>query len=66
MKNLGMVFSVFKIPVPVEDYKDVLSLDNCPDLEMNLREKFLIWNDLISGINWPHPSYLCLQCTQTF
>lgn len=36
MKNLGMVFSVFKIPVPVEDYEDVLSLDNCPDLEMNL------------------------------
>lgn len=36
MKNFSMVFSAFKIPVPVEDYEDVLSLDNCADLEMNL------------------------------
>lgn len=36
MKNFGMVFSAFKIHMPVEDYEDVLSLDNCPDVEMYL------------------------------
>lgn len=52
--------------VPVEDYEDMLSLDNCPDVEMSLREWFQMWNDLITGIDWPHPSCLPLQCSQTF
>lgn len=36
MRNLGMVFSVFKIHVPMENYDDVLSLENSQDLEMSL------------------------------